>query len=134
MTSMRIKTSRSPCIPISWGELFDKISILEIKKDLVIKEDAKQNIWHEFNLLNSAIPQRILNNSEVLALRHQLKEINQKIWNIENEIRIKESKKEFTDRFIELARNTYLENDRRAAIKKQINIMLNSAVVEEKVY
>ena len=123
-----------PQIPVSWGELLDKISILEIKKENVSNETALLNVTKELEILNSFILNEILNNSEVAKLRINLKEINQKIWNIEAEIRIKEATNDFGDRFIDLARNTYIQNDKRASIKRKINEVLRSEIVEEKVY
>ena len=76
----------------------------------------------------------MLANSEVAKLRVELKEVNLNIWNIEAEIRIKEAANDFGDRFIDLARNTYLQNDHRASIKRKINEVLNSEIVEEKIY
>lgn len=123
-----------PQIPVSWGELLDKISILEIKKENVSNETALLNVTKELEILNSFILNKILNNSEVAKLRINLKEINQKIWNIEAEIRIKEASNDFGERFIDLARNTYLQNNKRASIKRKINEVLKSEIVEEKVY
>ena len=124
----------APQIPVSWGELLDKICILEIKKENVSNETALFNITEEFKILNSFISTEILANSEVAKLRIKLKDVNQNIWNIEAEIRIKEAANDFGERFIYLARNTYLQNDNRASIKRKINEVLKSEIVEEKVY
>ena len=123
-----------PQIPVSWGELFDKICILEIKKENAVNQMAMTNITKEFDILINLISNEILTNSEVMKLWLKLKEINQNIWNIEDEIRIKEEANDFGERFIELARNTYLFNDTRASIKRRINEILKSEIVEEKVY
>ena len=123
-----------PQIPVSWGELFDKICILEIKKENAFNQRAITNITKEFDILINLISNEILTNSEVMKLWLKLKEINQNIWNIEDEIRIKEEANDFGERFIELARNTYLFNDTRASIKRRINEILKSEIVEEKVY
>ena len=121
-------------IPVSWGELFDKISILEIKKENVLDGSAKNNIVEELELLTNFLSDDILNDTQLNGFRVKLKVINQKLWNIEDEIRVNEAKKDFGKKFIWLARSTYLNNDRRASIKRQINDTLNSAIVEEKIY
>ena len=125
----------APQIPVSWGELLDKICIfLEIKKENVSNETVLSNITEEFKILNSFISTEILANSEVAKLWINLKEVNQNIWNIEAEIRIKEAANDFGERFIYLARNTYIQNDNRASIKRKINEVLKSEIIEEKVY
>ena len=134
MTLKPINALLTPHIPVSWGELFDKISILEIKKENVLNELAMKNIIQELELLDKLISDDILNNRGLMDLRVELKNINQNIWNIEDEIRIKESTHDFEDRFIELARNTYIFNDKRASVKRIINKILNSPIVEEKIY
>ena len=126
--------STVPEIPVSWGELLDKICILEIKKEKVSNETALLNITEEFEILNNFISNEILANSEVAKLRVELKAVNLNIWNIEAEIRIKEAANDFGDRFIDLARNTYLQNDNRASIKRKINEVLKSEIIEEKIY
>ena len=126
--------STVPQIPVSWGELLDKICILEIKKEKVSNQTALLNITEEFEILNNFISNEILANSEVAKLRVELKEVNLNIWNIEAEIRIKEAANDFGDRFIDLARSTYLQNDTRASIKRKINEVLKSEIIEEKIY
>ena len=121
-------------IPVSWGEFFDKISILELKKENVRDGSAKNNIVVELELLTNFLSADILSDVKLNNLRVKLKAINQKLWNIEDEIRINEAKKDFGEKFIWLARRTYINNDRRASIKRQINETLNSAIVEEKIY
>ena len=121
-------------IPVSCGEFFDKISILEIKKENVLDGSAKNNIVVELELLTNFLSADILSDVKLNNLRVKLKAINQKLWNIEDEIRVNEAKKDFGEKFIWLARSTYINNDRRASIKRQINETLNSAIVEEKIY
>jgi hypothetical protein len=121
-------------IPVSWGEFFDKISILEIKKEKVLDGSAKNNIVVELELLNNFLSADVLSDVKLNNLRVKLKAINQKLWNIEDEIRVNEAKKDFSEKFIWLARSTYINNDIRASIKRQINEALNSAIVEEKIY
>tara|TARA_S200000501_G_scaffold284950_1_gene269258 strand:+ start:602 stop:991 length:390 start_codon:yes stop_codon:yes gene_type:complete len=117
--------------PISMGELFDKITILKIKKDM-IKGDKLKNINKELYYLEEVVK----NNKLIIdaKLFNNLKKINKTLWGIEDEIRIKESKKEFDEKFIELARSVYKENDKRASVKKEINYKYDSIFVEEKSY
>lgn len=116
-------------IPVSTGELIDKITILEIKIEKIKDEDKLDNIKREFNYLN-----QVINLSNIKSLYNELKEINLKLWNVEDNIRIKEKNKDFDREFIELARSVYTFNDRRSDIKKQINILTSSELVEEKSY
>ena len=134
MTSKSIGQLKSPHIPVSWGELFDKISILEIKKEKAADQTSLKNVNNELGILREIIPENVLAHEEIYRLRIQLKTINQNIWDIEDEIRIKESFNDFSQSFIVLARNTYLFNDNRASIKRKINNILNSEIIEEKIY
>lgn len=134
MTSKSIGQLKSPYIPVSWGELFDKISILEIKKEKAADQTSLKNVNNELGILREIIPENVLAHEEIYRLRIQLKTINQNIWDIEDEIRIKESFNDFSQSFIVLARNTYLFNDNRASIKRKINNILNSEIIEEKIY
>ena len=134
MTSKSIGQLKSPYIPVSWGELFDKISILEIKKEKAADQTSLKNVNNELGILREVIPENVLAHEEIYRLRIQLKTINQNIWDIEDEIRIKESFNDFSQSFIVLARNTYLFNDNRASIKRKINNILNSKIIEEKIY
>ena len=118
-------------VPISVGELIDKITILEIKKDK-LKNLKLKNILKELSFLRAVLEKNsILIPDEIYF---QLKSINLKLWDIEDKIRIKEKNKEFDNEFIELARSVYLNNDRRSATKKELNIMFNSEIIEEKSY
>ena len=121
-------------IPISWGELFDKITILEIKANRITEEIKLNNINNELHLLSGIADQVEKNTSELQEIISQLRMINEQLWDIEDEIRICESKKNFTARFIELARSVYITNDKRAQLKYQINQLLGSDLVEEKSY
>ncbi|WP_269605960.1 DUF6165 family protein [Prochlorococcus marinus] len=117
--------------PISLGELLDKITILEIKREHMTNQKL-ENVIKEHQFL-----QKVLNdqNLEVdLNLFQSLKEINHRLWGIEDEIRIKERNQEFDLEFIELARSVYKVNDKRAEIKRKINEKYNSYLVEEKQY
>ncbi len=130
MTSQDKHTSNI-LTPVSLGELIDKITILEIKKEHMNGRQLK-NINKELKLLNSILLEK---NLEIdINLVNNLKKINNSLWDIEDRIRIKESKQEFDQEFIQLARSVYKENDRRFSIKKEINYRYNSDLVEEKSY
>lgn len=119
-------------IEVSVGELVDKVSILDIKRDKFQNEDKLKNVQKEYEiLLDKMLEAGIKSNNSFFK---QLKKVNLKLWNIEDNIRQKEAKKEFDDEFIELARSVYFNNDDRAAIKKKINLEFNSDLVEEKEY
>ena len=129
--SSKIKYSSTILAPISIGELIDKITILEIKQINMTGIKLK-NINKEMKLLKNILQDK---NIEInIDLIKNLKEINKKLWEIEDNIRIKESNQEFDEEFIKLARSVYIENDKRASIKKEINQRYNSDLVEEKSY
>ena len=117
--------------PVSLGELIDKITILEIKAVHMTGIKLK-NINKELKLLKSLLNE--INLEIDIKLINHLKEVNNSLWDIEDQIRIKENKQQFDKEFIELARSVYKENDRRASIKKEINQKYNSEIVEEKSY
>ena len=127
------ENSKTPFIPISWGELLDKVSILEIKILKITSMDARQNIAKELKYLSDIAN---LNNTtvEIQTLKNQLKEVNLKLWDVEDRIRENESVSEFDKVFIELARSVYRLNDVRAKTKQSINLILQSELVEEKSY
>ncbi len=115
---------------ISIGELWDKYSILEIKKKNIKEIEKNEIIQEEIKLLNLKIGKYNLNDN----LYIRLKAINEKLWQIEDRIREKEKKKEFDEEFIEIARSVYITNDERAKIKKSINIKFDSQLLEVKSY
>ena len=117
--------------PISIGELIDKITILEIKKNK-LQNSKLENVLKELSFLRKLMEKHQIEITDDLFT--QLKEINLKLWNIEDQIRIKEKNKEFDNIFIELARSVYFKNDKRAEIKKRINQLSNSEITEEKSY
>ena len=117
--------------PISIGELVDKITILEIKK-IKLQNSKLENVLKELSFLRKLMEKHQLEITDDLFT--QLKEINLTLWNIEDQIRIKEKNKEFDNIFIELARSVYFNNDKRAEIKKRINRLSNSEITEEKSY
>jgi len=118
-------------VPISIGELIDKITILEIKKDK-LKNLKLKNILKELSFLRAVLEKNSIVIPDQIFL--QLKSINLTLWDIEDKIRIKEKNKEFDNEFIKLARSVYLNNDRRSETKKELNIMFNSEIIEEKSY
>ena len=117
--------------PISIGELVDKITILEIKKNK-FQNSKLENVLKELSFLRKLMEKHQIEITDNLFT--QLKEINLTLWNIEDQIRIKEKNKEFDNSFIELARSVYFKNDKRAEIKKRINQLSNSEITEEKSY
>ena len=124
-------TKRIIHVPISIGELIDKITILEIKKDK-LKNLKLKNILNELSFLRAVLEKNSIVIPDQIFL--QLKSINLTLWDIEDKIRIKEKNKEFDNEFIKLARSVYLNNDRRSETKKELNIMFNSEIIEEKSY
>jgi len=122
-------------INISPGELLDKISIIELKL-LKIKDKAKlNNIMIEFEALNPQVVELLEKFKEPLKKKYlHLSEVNETLWDIEDAIRVKEKNKEFDSKFIELARSVYRQNDKRSIIKKFINEMTDSNLIEEKSY
>lgn len=120
-------------VPISPGELIDKITILEIKSERMSDAKKVANVRHELALLQSTW-QAAGHSTDIRAEWSELKDINGKLWTIEDEIRDKERAGEFDARFIELARAVYFINDDRAAVKRKINDKLGSKIVEEKSY
>lgn len=124
----------SPLIPVSWGELFDKISILQIKSERVRAADAQRNIRAELDQLNAIAAQRLHGDDTLQAACARLKAVNEKLWEIEDRIRDKERAQSFDADFIALARSVYHSNDERAAIKREINQHTGSTLVEEKQY
>lgn len=119
--------------PISVGELVDKITILEIKLDRINDPNKLTNIALELGHLTEILKNLDLKNTEAL-LRADLKAINAELWDIENFKRSCESTLDFGEPFIEAARNVYLKNDQRAALKRAINILAGSTIIEEKSY
>lgn len=123
----------TPHVPISWGELIDKITILEIKAIKITSTAANDNVKKELLLLSN-ISDPVINQDGLQSLKKELKEVNLKLWDVEDNIREKERASEFDQVFIELARSVYKLNDVRAKIKKSINALLKSELVEEKSY
>lgn len=116
-------------VPVSVGEVLDKISILEIKSERIADPAKLANVRNELSELHSAAARHRFPKLEL-----QLKAVNESLWDIEDRIRIKEKLAEFDDEFIELARAVYITNDKRAEIKREINTVAGSMLVEEKSY
>ena len=123
-----------PTVEISWGELIDKITILEIKEQRLTSPAAVANVRKELAALNSAVSELKPAPAELGALKEDLKSINEALWDIENRTRAKEAAQSFDQQFVALTRSVYLNNDKRALIKRRINELLNSGLVEEKQY
>lgn len=124
----------APLIPVSWGELIDKITILEIKCARLRGEAVLANVGRELDAL-SAIATPVLADDETARhLMARLKALNETLWDIEIAVRAKEAANSFDGEFVELARTIYKRNDERAALKRQLNLHLGSQLIEEKNY
>ena len=121
-------------IEISYGELIDKITILEIKAKRISNPEKLLNVRNELETLNKTFREQIEQSDELLKLKKELKMINEKLWGLEDDIRAKERDKEFGIEFIQLARLVYIINDERGRIKRAINKLLGSRLIEEKEY
>ena len=124
----------SPQIPISLGELLDRITIPQIKLEHLTSKDALKYVEREFKQLQLTFIQPCPETIEVKLLEVELKKINQQLWDIEDKIRAKERTKSFDDEFIQLARKVYITNVERSRVKKKINDMFGSELVEEQSY
>ena len=120
--------------PVSFGELLDKIAILQIKSERMSDAVKLVNVRNELSALETTWMAHPAAGHNIVELRAQLKAVNERLWVIEDDIRIKEKAQEFDAEFIRLARAVYFENDERAKIKKDINLALGSSYVEEKSY
>jgi hypothetical protein len=117
-------------VPVSIGELYDKISILQIKKEYTNSDSKLENINKELEMLNQVASEIDIPNH----FKEQLYHVNKKLWHIEDDIRKHEKTKNFDKQFILLARMVYMYNDTRAEIKRNINIVCGSEIIEEKIY
>ena len=125
---------KAPFIPISWGELFDKLTILQIKLENLQDQNALNNVKIEYDELFKIYNNNFLEDENAIRLLADLKNINKILWNIEDDIRDKERHKTFDEEFIELARSVYITNDERSRIKRNINNTFGSQFIEEKSY
>ena len=124
----------APRVAVSWGELIDKLTILEIKSVRLSKAAALSNVRRELGELSPLALPLIAGNVELAGLKDRLRQINEALWEIEDRIREKEAARQFDEAFIELARSVYCQNDQRAALKRQINNLMSSDIIEEKSY
>lgn len=122
-----------PLVPVSWGELLDKITILEIKAARITAPGPLANVRRELTLLRD-VAAPALTAPGIGPLMDQLRAVNRALWEVEDDIRRKEATGAFDDGFIALARAVYRTNDERSAIKRRINLSLGSALVEEKLH
>ena len=128
-----MNTNTMPLIPVSVGELVDKISILKIKSKNIFEDIKLSNIKIELSELQKKFEELNVSNkiqNEIIGLEN----VNKQLWIIEDDIREKEKRKEFDEEFIDLARSVYNVNDKRASFKKEINLKTGSLLVEEKSY
>ncbi len=121
-------------IQASLGEVLDKISILVLKKEKLEKPEAVENVLMELDVLHSAIESSQMRESLSHPLFGALAEVNGQLWVVEDDLRELESKRIFNSDFVELARSVYRLNDRRAAIKRELNVIYGSVLIEEKSY
>ena len=121
-------------VPVSFGELLDKIAILQIKSERMSDPAKLANVRKELDALDRTWAAHPAAKTDIAGLRAALKAVNERLWVIEDDIRIKEKAQAFDAEFVRLARAVYFENDERARIKKDINLALGSAYVEEKSY
>ena len=120
--------------PVSYGELIDKITILEIKSQRIADPAKLANVRNELDLLNATWANDTASRTDIADERARLLAVNELLWDIEDRIRLKERAQAFDQEFIELARAVYFRNDERAAFKREINLKLGSQLVEEKSY
>ena len=120
--------------PVSYGELIDKITILEIKSQRIADPAKLANVRTELDLLNATWAAHPASETDIRDERARLLAVNEALWEIEDKIRLKEKAQAFDAEFIELARSVYFRNDERAAVKREINVKLGSQLVEEKSY
>jgi hypothetical protein len=121
-------------IPVSPGELLDKITILEIKSERISDPQKVANVRIELELLRGTWSETVEEDDVIRTLHSELRDINETLWKIEDDIRDRERTGDFDTRFIELARAVYITNDRRSGIKKKLNLHLGSRIIEEKSY
>lgn len=124
----------NPTVSISWGELIDRVTILEIKAARLSDDAARARVARELAALSEMAGSAVAREPRVLALKNALREVNETLWSIEDEIRQKEVRQQFDADFIRLARAIYQNNDERGRLKREINSLLQSDLGEEKQY
>jgi hypothetical protein len=132
--SRTMAKAATPHVPVSWGELIDKITILDIKRERLTDAAALANVGREWHALHAMAAPVLAENEAARTLLGKLKALNETLWEIEDRIRAKEAAAAFDAEFVALARSVYKRNDERAALKKQLNRALGSELVEEKSY
>jgi hypothetical protein len=131
---MQHAKASSVMIEVGAGELIDKITILKIKLDRMTDPAQLRNVGHELEALNAARERSLPPLGELDRLEAALREVNEALWVIEDDIRACEAARDFGPGFIQLARSVYIKNDKRAALKREINRLCGSTIVEEKSY
>ena len=129
-----VSTPNPILLEVGPGEMIDKITILKIKSERISDPEKLTNIRHELTVLLEAHSLHINNTEEMQTLEASLKSVNEALWEIEDDIRQCEADKNFGKTFIALARSVYRENDIRAKLKKDINLLAGSSIIEEKSY
>lgn len=133
MTASRIPAP-APSVQISWAELLDKITILEIKAQRLKSQAAIEKTQGQLAILNGAARDMLRQQPQLVSLKEQLKSLNEALWDIEDKIRAKEAASSFDQEFIALARSVYINNDKRGNLKQQIDALLSSDFAEQKQY
>ena len=128
------KKEKPVLIEVGPGELIDKITILRIKSERMSDAAKLVNVRHELSVLDKSRKENLEDSAELRRLEGELKAVNEALWVIEDDIRQCEANKDFGQTFIDLARSVYMQNDKRAALKKEINLLTGSSIVEEKSY
>ena len=121
-------------VNVSAGEFLDKMTILEIKSERIKDADKLRNVDKELGLLRQTWDETPMRRVDISSLLADLKSVNERLWEVEDRIRLKEAARTFDDEFIELARSVYRFNDQRAGIKRELNRVLGSELIEEKSY
>ena len=132
LAASRPAAPRPLLVEISAGELVDKISILQIKSERITQPDKRKNVQTELESLTRTRDRRFTSSRELDKLTAGLKEVNEALWTIEEDIRLCEAKQDFGAKFVDLARSVYQRNDARASLKRQVNELLGSRLIEEK--
>lgn len=127
-------SAKSVVVEVAPGELIDKITILELKREHVHDPAKLANVEHELSVLKHTCAAAVKRSPELDRLTIELKAVNARLWQVEDDIRDCERRQDFGSHFIQLARAVYHHNDRRALLKRQINLLLNSQIIEEKLY
>jgi hypothetical protein len=125
---------KSILVEVAPGEMVDKITILAIKSERMEGAEKLANVRHELDILSSMRDKEIPSSPELSELTAKLKAVNEALWKIEDDIRDCEAAKDFSQTFVDLARAVYITNDQRANLKREINVLLGSNIIEEKSY